>query len=233
MDNGLTWTNPLPFSINATSGAANPRIATDRAGHWTVIWEVEFPVEIDEDTEYYFGDEDSNIILSTFVLGPFPPTARSITPSPAGPTNATRIDFTVTFSENVIGFDTAGDLIITHDGTTHDGLTITGGARIYNVSLTKIAGDGNLSLRVDTESDAHDVDGNTLTESATANIAIDNTPPEADAGFHQAIAVHNTITLDGSGSSDTRSDALTFAWYFSGRPSESTTLLFGATTDSP
>jgi len=56
-----------------------------------------------------------------------------------------------------------------------------------------------------------------------------NNPPVADAGMDQTVLVDDTVTLDGSGSSDVDRDALTYSWSFRSVPTGSTAVL--ETTD--
>jgi len=110
------------------------------------------------------------------------PSAMSITPATTGPTNINSIDFTVTFSESVVNFDSASDLLITHSGTAHTGATISGGPVVYIVTVEGISGDGSLTVAVDTASDVVDLEGNPLVSSVTsAAVVIDNTPPTITA----------------------------------------------------
>ena len=60
-----------------------------------------------------------------------------------------------------------------------------------------------------------------------------NTPPVANAGANQTVAVGASVKLNGAASSDANGDALTYAWFFVTRPSGSLASLTGTTTVSP
>jgi hypothetical protein len=67
----------------------------------------------------------------------------------------------------------------------------------------------------------------------TAEIVVVNTPPVADAGPDQTVAVNDTVALDGSGSSDDDGDPLTFSWSLTTVPVGSTATLSDTTAVSP
>ncbi|MFM1920176.1 MAG: hypothetical protein RLZZ303_1810 [Candidatus Hydrogenedentota bacterium] len=107
-----------------------------------------------------------------------PPSALSIVPSTEGPTNADAVSFSVTFDEDVRNFSDASDLMIEHEGTVHESISIEGGFSRYNVTVSGISGDGSFTVAVNTASDVQDLTGNTLASSVvSAAVAIDNTPP--------------------------------------------------------
>ncbi len=64
-------------------------------------------------------------------------------------------------------------------------------------------------------------------------IATGNSPPVADAGPDQTVFVTNSVTLDGSGSSDADSDLLTFQWSFSAIPAGSAASLSNSAAIGP
>jgi RHS repeat-associated protein len=78
----------------------------------------------------------------------------------------------------------------------------------------------------------------TITKSSlpeTMVVAAPNSPPVADAGADQTVYVDDRgpVTLDGTGSSDADDDALTYAWSFASRPTDSTAALDDATAPQP
>ena len=60
-----------------------------------------------------------------------------------------------------------------------------------------------------------------------------NTPPIADAGTDQSATVGESVTFNGSGSSDLDGDALSFAWTLVARPAGSAATLRGDDTPTP
>jgi hypothetical protein len=75
-------------------------------------------------------------------------------------------------------------------------------------------------------------DGN-LTHTDTVTISTSNSAPVAHAGPDQSGAVGQTLTLDGSNSSDVDGNALTYQWTLLSKPAPSTATLTAATTVNP
>ncbi|MFP4502947.1 MAG: PKD domain-containing protein, partial [Candidatus Hydrogenedentota bacterium] len=76
-------------------------------------------------------------------------------------------------------------------------------------------------------------DGMSLSEADSVTVSTLNTPPVADAGADQSHRVGTDVTLDGTGSSDSEGDPLTFAWSFVEQPEGSEAVLTGADTVAP
>jgi trimeric autotransporter adhesin len=68
---------------------------------------------------------------------------------------------------------------------------------------------------------------------ATVTIATTNTAPVAAAGPNQSVPAGSQVLLDGSGSSDSDGDPLTYSWSFNSRPAGSGATLSAAATVSP
>jgi uncharacterized protein involved in type VI secretion and phage assembly len=75
------------------------------------------------------------------------------------------------------------------------------------------------------------VSSNTATVSITATRA--NAAPLANAGTAQSVVIGNSVTLDGSASSDANGDALTYNWSLTSKPTGSTASLSSATSARP
>ena len=92
----------------------------------------------------------------------------------------------------------------------------------FNVDL---AGIYSLSLVVN--------DGVLNSSPDTISISTINVPPVADAGPYQSVLVGDTVTLDGSQSSDADGDSLSYSWSFTDRAPGSNALLSDATSPNP
>ena len=75
------------------------------------------------------------------------------------------------------------------------------------------------------------INSNTATVSITATRA--NAAPVANAGTAQSVVTGNSVTLDGSTSSDANGDALTYSWSLTSKPTGSTATLASATSARP
>jgi len=72
-----------------------------------------------------------------------------------------------------------------------------------------------------------------LENSDTVTVTTENVPPQADAGLDQTMVVNESVTLDGTGSSDTDDDSLSYEWTLLESPTGSTAVLSDANTASP
>ncbi len=77
------------------------------------------------------------------------------------------------------------------------------------------------------------VSDGTAESSDTVEVATVNSPPVADAGPDQTVAVGATVTLDGDGSHDVDGDALTYEWALLNAPTDSTATLSDPTAVRP
>jgi len=190
-DNGATWSAITLFNNNGEADGGIdlvPQTATDGLGNWVAVW---------ESNDNWLGKGfDYDILVSRFFIDATPPEAITITPASTGPTNATSMDFTVTFSENVTGFNAAADVVVAHTGTANSGVTISGGPLTYTASVTGISGTGSFTLAVAANSDVVDAAGNPLEVSVTsAAVTIDQTAPTATLATVASDPVNGAIAV--------------------------------------
>ena len=106
------------------------------------------------------------------------------------------------------GFDNVDDLVVNNAaGVTFSGASFSGGPSQYTVNILNVAGDGEISLAVDTSSSVTDLAGNPLGSSVTsAAVAIDNTAAaptitgiSTDTGASgDGVTFDNTLELSGT-----------------------------------
>jgi CSLREA domain-containing protein len=120
------------------------------------------------------GNTSSASDAQSVYIDATPPVVSSITRANASPTNATSVDFTVTFSEPVIGVD-SGDFTLTTTGVSSPMITnVTGSGATRTVTVGTGTGDGTIRLDVvdnDTimDSDGVNTIGNPLGGSGAGN----------------------------------------------------------------
>ena len=165
------------------------------------------------------------------------PTA-TITVTPSNPTNASSIEFVVTFDENVTGLD-ASDFSVVNGSITE----LTGSGGEYYVMVTPTAdGTVSLSLPANSANDSAD-NGNT---SASASITSDRTAPTATitsslSGPNNANSIPITITfsepisdyyflVSNGETSDFSSDGMTFTFNVSPYEDGAVTVTVGTGT---
>lgn len=68
---------------------------------------------------------------------------------------------------------------------------------------------------------------------SVVTISSTNLAPTANAGADQSVIIGDTVTLDGTASTDPENDPLTYQWTFSSVPAGSAAALTGDTTDHP
>ncbi len=99
------------------------------------------------------------------------PTVASIVPNTVGPTNATTLTQTLTFTEAVTGFD-ANDLSITRTGTANAAVaSVSGSGTTYTVTLNGVSGDGTIRLDLKASGTGiTDAAGNAIAGGATGTV---------------------------------------------------------------
>lgn len=107
-----------------------------------------------------------------------PPNVVSITAEPSGSTKGPDLSFVIAFDDLVTQFDDLSDVIITHNGTSHESVSLTGSGATYTVTLSGIVGNGSISLAMNPANDIEDEAGNPLAETLTSvSVTVDQVPP--------------------------------------------------------
>ncbi len=149
-----------------------------------------------------------------------PPTVSSIVPSVTGPTNATTLTFTVTFSTSVTGVTTNDFTIATTGSVSGASVTgVSGSGSTYTVTVNTGTGSGTLGLNLVDDDSITDVSGNPLGGTGTANgnftgqtVILDKTTPSVvsivptDANPTTAATVDFTVTFNESVTGVTAND---------------------------
>lgn len=135
------------------------------------------------------------------------------------------------------------------------GITLTvNGTNFVQNSTVKLAGSNRTTVFVSPTQLTATVPASDLASAATPAITVFNTTPQggtsnavnltvaaqqtpqapvANAGFDQTVAVGSTVKLNGTGSSDSNGNRLTFAWSLVSRPAGSAAALSNATSPTP
>ena len=110
-------------------------------------------------------------------------------------------------------------------GVTVNGVTATLGSGTFSASVPLVAGTNTLTAI------ATDSSGNSASVQIQVTFVV-NAVPVADAGFDQTALINDTVTLDGSGSSDADGDAINYSWSLT-TPVGSTAVLSDPTAVNP
>ena len=139
---------------------------------------------------------------------PAAPNVSSINRANGNPTNASSVDYTVTFDQSVTGVD-ASDFNLTTSGVTGASVTnVTGSGTTYTVTVNTGSGDGSLHLDLVDDDTIVNGSGSKLGGTGTGNgnftgqtYTIDKTPPtvqsvtRADANPTTSTTLHWNVTF--------------------------------------
>jgi hypothetical protein len=147
------------------------------------------------------GQSGSTASSATFAIDTKAPTVSSSNRVTTSPTNATSVQFLVTFSESVSGIDIT-DFVLANTGTvagTISSVSVTSGSSV-TVTINSITGDGTMALNVKTSAGGAtltDASSNVLTAGFTGGqtYTIDQTAPVV-------ASIARTSTLKGIGTTN-------------------------------
>lgn len=151
-----------------------------------------------------------------------PPSVTSIVLETGSPTTGGTVQFTVTFDEEVVNFASEDDVVVTKDASvTLDAAIAISSAKApdaYLVTLTNVAGDGDLSIAVAVglPADVEDLGGNAFAgdgNNSSPTVIVNTTPLAAAAVGDTVIEkiVDESVTMEVSVSGE--NGPVTYQWY--------------------
>ncbi len=175
---GLTvgGTAPAPIGVTVGGGPTAYTVSISPAGDGTVIPSLAAAAATDATGN---GNLASTSTDNTVTYDGTAPTSQvEQAAGQADPTNGSSVEFTVTFSEDVTGFD-VGDVDFT--GSTAPGTlsaVVTGGTDVYTVTVSGYTGDGDVVVSVADGAASDDAGSTSLEQASTdATVTVDQTAP--------------------------------------------------------
>ena len=183
----------------------------------TAVGAFSFELDIANDDDP--PEDNYDITVSGNGVDTDPPDVSSIVLADGDPTNASSVDFTVTFDESVTGVDTT-DFVLDVSGLTGASIdSVGGGGTTWTVSVGTGAGDSMLSIDLSDDDSIEDGSGNKLGGAGVGNgsftagetYRIDKTAPSVPDGLSPADSAYvntGTPTFSWNESTDTGGSGL-------------------------
>jgi len=165
----LTFKNAVGGTISTKSLSGNYNFLDGNPVSLATIYGSFLPVDGAAEIEMSITTSPSFVANLTFkdMTLDLVPSVSTITRADANPTNATSVDFTVTFSDSVTGVDTS-DFSLTKTDTADGSVSnVSGSGSSYTVTVNSITGDG--TLRLDVTDDDTITNGTPLGGTGTGN----------------------------------------------------------------
>ncbi|MBC3875799.1 Ig-like domain-containing protein [Undibacterium flavidum] len=176
-------------TLNFAAGETTKTFNVVIAGDSTIESDEDFTVTLSSPTNATLGTANATGTITDDDSDNTPPVVSSITRVDTATSNATSVQYTVKFSEDVTGVD-AGDFSLTTSGTSGTVSNVTGSGDTYTVTVNTITGDGTLRLDLVAS-------GSGIADTSTKNNAIDTdfTSGEVYTFDHTAPATPSTPDL--------------------------------------